>query len=159
MAQGGFGFYASAIFQFVVNAQDASIGQVAKNLTVCSSSFGTMASQYGESVQQRRAGQYTLSAYSLNDVLRNIDPIVFSCFFTVFEYSDALSVYVGTLTNFDRLVYNAAHNLGNIYDLIEEAWLRWRLHTDDDPTNGGFYDLDWWARSGYIAGAVFQDLF
>ena len=47
---GGFGFYTSAIFQFAVNAQDASIGQVAKNLTVCSSSFGTMSSQYGESV-------------------------------------------------------------------------------------------------------------
>lgn len=36
---------------------------------------------------------------------------------------------------------------------------RWFRHTNDDDTDGNFYDMEFWSRMGFIVGAVFQDLF
>ena len=49
--------------------------------------------------------------------------------------------------------------MGNIYDLVEEFVMRWVRHTDDVEENGIFHDMEFWSRMGFIAGAVFQDLF
>ena len=40
------------------------------------------------------------------------------------EYGKALSDYASTLTNANKLLFNIVHNLGNIYDLIEEVVFR-----------------------------------
>lgn len=39
----------------------------------------------------------------------------------VFEYNQALSIYVDTLSDPQKLLYNSVHNLGSIYDLTEES--------------------------------------
>ena len=54
-------------------------------------------------------------------VLKTIDPLVFSCYFAVFEYSDSLDLYRQTLKDFNKLLYNTVHNMGNVYDLTEEG--------------------------------------
>ena len=87
---GGVGFYTQAIFRFLVEAQSASIGQVSENLTECTAASQSLFTDYRLSREQSRNGQHTLSAYSLNTVIQSIDPVVFSCFFTLFEYSDAM---------------------------------------------------------------------
>jgi len=53
-------------------------------------------------------------------VLKSIDPIVFSCYYTLFEYYMAMGLYAATLIDVNKLLYNLVHNLGNIYDMTEE---------------------------------------
>ena len=78
-----------------------------------------------------------------------MDPIVYSCYFSGFEYWVALQIYFATTSDFNKLLYNFTHNLGDIYDLTEEAIFR-------------FYDFEYegethkfWQRMGYIFGANF----
>lgn len=111
------------------------------------------------STAQREDGNLTLAAYSRNDVIKSVDPIIFSCYFTLFEYAGSMGVYVGTLTHVDRLLYNIAHNLGNIYDLVEEGLVRTLRVRDEDTTNGEITDLDYWSRMGFISGSIFENLF
>lgn len=57
-------------------------------------------------------------------ILKSIDPIVFSCYFSLFEYYMALTLYATTIKEWHKLLFNFTHNLGNIYDLIEELVYR-----------------------------------
>lgn len=40
------------------------------------------------------------------------------------EYGKALRGYTSTLASASKLLFNIVHNLGNIYDLIEEVVFR-----------------------------------
>jgi len=99
----------------------ASIGAVSENLNSCSSNLTSFAAEWTAAGAQMTDGNLTQYGYSTHAMIKSIDPIIFSCFFTLFEYSDALQIYVETLTHPDRVVYNVAHNLGIIYDLVEEG--------------------------------------
>ena len=57
-------------------------------------------------------------------ILKSIDPIIYSCYFTLFEYYVALSLYGRTASDLNKLSYNFVHNLGSIYDLTEEGIYR-----------------------------------
>jgi len=65
------------------------------------------------------------AGYSTYYVLKGIDPIVFSCYFATIEYKYAFDIYYNTLQDFNKLTYNTCHNLGVIYDYMEEAIYRW----------------------------------
>lgn len=54
-------------------------------------------------------------------MLKSVDPVINSCYFSIFEYYIALGDYIKTAGNFDMVFYNFAHNLGEIYDLTEEG--------------------------------------
>jgi len=72
---------------------------------------------------------------------------------SAFDYSISFTLYVGTITSWEKMLYNLAHNLGNIYDLVEEAIKR----TIDWQHN--YLKISYWARMGYIIGRVFQMVF
>jgi hypothetical protein len=83
-------------------------------------------------------------------VLKSIDPIVFSCYYTIFEYYLALGLYVDTISDFNKLLYNLTHNLGPIYDMVEE--FVYRMMDAKEEWKRGFF----WHRSGTILGSLFQ---
>lgn len=62
------------------------------------------------------------STYS---ILFSVDQIYTGCYYMFFEYYKALEVYVATLIDINKLLYNFMHNLGSIYDLSEETY--WRI--------------------------------
>ena len=103
----------------------ASIGAVSENLNSCSSNLTSFVQEWRAAGLQKTDGNLTQYGYSTHSMIVSIDPIIFSCFFTLFEYSDALQIYVETITHPDRVVYNVAHNLGVVYDLIEEGYIRY----------------------------------
>ncbi len=61
-------------------------------------------------------------------------------------------MYFETIMHPEYIVYNIAHNLGIIYDLVEEAINRFIAAEGDQQ------DIDW-GRLGYITGSIFQQLF
>ena len=65
------------------------------------------------------------------------------------EYGKAFSDYASTLTNANKLLFNIVHNLGNIYDLIEEVVLRFK------DRERQINSIGFWARMGYISGSLF----
>ena len=57
-------------------------------------------------------------------ILYSVDGIYTACYYMVFEYLIALQVYVETLIDINKLLYNFLHNAGSMYDLTEEAYFR-----------------------------------
>lgn len=86
-------------------------------------------------------------------IFKTIDPIVFSCYHSVFEYYLALTFYTNTVSDWKKLIYNLAHNLGNIYDLTEEIVFRL------GDVENEYLKLFFWDRIGYVFGTLFQDVF
>ena len=80
--------------------------------------------------------------------MKTIDPIVFSCYFATFEYYYSLETYANTIKDFNKLLYNFAHNLGNIYDLTEEGVKRMIDYKEEYITKV------FWVRMGAVTGAV-----
>jgi hypothetical protein len=90
-----------------------------------------------------------LSTYK---VLKSVDPIIFSCYFSLFEYYTGMNLYVSTLTDWHKLLFNLTHNLGNIYDLIEESVFRFK--TSEDYVRRLFF----WDRLGFLLGSLLHDV-
>ena len=72
-------------------------------------------------VSQYERAEYDEAGNSSYVILHSIDNIYSACYYMVFEYNQALSIYVDTLTDPQKLLYNSVHNLGSIYDLTEES--------------------------------------
>ena len=53
----------------------------------------------------------------------------------------------------NKLLYNITHNLGSLYDLIEELTYR-IMDWEEEKLN-----LFFWVRTGTIAGSIFQNVF
>lgn len=139
---------------FVLEAQDATIGAVSGNLSDCQGNVTATSGQLKKIQDEYDTEQYAQAGYTTHGVLSTADPIIFSCFFSIFEYSDALSGYISTMSDFKKLSYNVAHNLGNIYDLTEEG-----IYRSMKWSQGIWLTRDYWARMGFIFGANFQNLF
>jgi len=80
-------------------------------------------------------------------VLKTIDPLVYSCYFATYEYGQSLDIYVQTLKDINKVLYNSIHNLGNIYDLTEEGIKRMIDYETEYKTK------IFWIRMGTILGA------
>jgi hypothetical protein len=59
---------------------------------------------------------YAEAGYSTYEILKSVDPIIFSCYYSVFEYYIAVGMYRETSRDVRKMTYNFAHNLGKIYD-------------------------------------------
>jgi putative heme iron utilization protein len=71
----------------------------------------------------------------------------------LFEYYIALGIYAQTGKSINKLTYNFAHNLGNIYDMTEEGIVR------STKIKQVYDDADYWGRMGTIVGTNFQSIF
>ena len=96
--------------------------------------------------------QFAEAVVATYKIFKTIDTIVFSCYHSVFEYYLALTFYTATIGDWKKLLYNLAHNLGNIYDLTEELVYRMKDAEKD------YLRLFFWDRTGFIVGTLFQDI-
>lgn len=138
---------------FIWNLNAASVGQISGNFSICQ---GNLSVFYNSStiVYEEYADQYYAEAgYSTYYILQSVDPIIFSCYYSLFEYYIALQIYQETGKDIKKLGYNFAHNLGNIYDMTEEGIIRSIDFMDV------YQDPEYWARMGTIIGSDFQNIF
>ena len=142
-------FWGELVYQFAWQLQSASVGQLTGNLVVCGGKL-TLIWEQGVKIYEQYSELYIAEAgYSTFNLLRAIEPVINSCYMSAFDYSISFTLYVGTITSWEKMLYNIAHNLGNIYDLVEEAVKR----TIDWEHN--YLKISYWARMGYIIGRVF----
>lgn len=104
-------------------------------------------------VGEYRDEYYAEAGRSTYDILKSIDPILTSCYFSVFEYYVAIEEYKATARSINKLAYNFAHNLGSIYDLTEEG-IRRSADFENQKKEQEYY-----ARMGLILGSNFQSIF
>lgn len=146
-------FWWSIISGFWVNFTSASVGQVSPNLDLC---YGNATVLYDDGFgvyEQYISLELEEAGYSTYNIIRAIDPVIFACYSSIFDYYKVMTIYVSTMSDFQQLLYNFCHNLGNIYDLTEEGLKRgvdW-VHNWNDP--------EFWSRMGFIAGHNMQNLF
>ena len=110
--------------QFIWAANLASIGQVSGNMSICEANTTTFINKSMSIEGLYIEEEYAEAGLATYQILKSIDGILFSCYYTTFEYYLALGLYVDTLTDANRLLFNLAHNLGAIYDLVEELVYR-----------------------------------
>ena len=104
-------------------------------------------------IEEYKGEYYAEAGYSTYYILQSVDPVIFSCYYTLFEYWIAMQIYGNTGKDIRKLTYNFAHNLGNIYDLTEEGIIRSIDFMDVWETP------EYWARMGYIIGSDVQSIF
>lgn len=135
------------------NLNEASVGQVSGNLTMCQSNASVLYFNSMGVKGEYEDGYYAEAGYSTYEILKSVDPIIFSCYYSLFEYYIALEIYRETGKDINKLTYNFAHNLGSIYDMTEEAIYR---SADIEEV---YDDVEYWARMGTIVGSNFQNIF
>ena len=88
--------YSSYAGNFLWELNAASVGKVSGNLTVCQGNltvfYGGASVIYDEYAERL----YAQAGRSTYDILRSIDPIIFSCYFSLFEYVIAFTIYQET---------------------------------------------------------------
>lgn len=88
--------YSSYAGNFLWELNAASVGKVSGNLSVCQGNltvfYGGASVIYDEYAEQL----YAQAGRSTYDILRSIDPIIFSCYFSLFEYVIAFTIYQET---------------------------------------------------------------
>jgi len=129
--------------------QAASVGKVSGNLTVCQGNLTVFYGGASVVYDEYAESLYAQAGRSTYEILKSIDPIIFSCYFSLFEYVIAVNIYQDTVTDPLKMVYNLAHNLGSIYDVTEEG-----IHRSID-FNKNWNDTFYWSRMGHAAGTVF----
>ena len=118
------------------------------NLTVCVNQTENMYDRILEIRDHYEAYEFGEAGRATYLVLKTIDPIVFSCYFATFEYYYSFDTYANTLKDGNKLLYNFAHNLGDIYDLSEEGIKRMIDYESEYVTK------IFWVRMGAVTGAV-----
>mmetsp|Transcript_21876 Transcript_21876/g.33925 ORF Transcript_21876/g.33925 Transcript_21876/m.33925 type:complete len:198 (+) Transcript_21876:1156-1749(+) len=131
----------------------SSVGQVSGNLSLCTGNGTIIYNKTLGVVNEYQIAEYGLAGTSTYNILKSIDPLLFSCYYSLFEYYIALELYGKTATDYQKLLYNLAHNLGSIYDLTEEAVYKIIDYQEQWDTR------DFWARLGLILGTNFQNIF
>jgi len=137
---------------FAWYSQLSSVGQVSGNLSLCSGNATIFYNKTEGVLAEYERQYYGEAGKSTYKILKSIDPIIYSCYFTVFEYYIALSIYGQTLSDGNKLLYNFSHNLGSIYDLTEEAIYKIQSFDKD------WESQEYWKRMGIIFGTNFQNL-
>ena len=135
------------------NLNAASVGQISGNFTVCQGNLSVLYNSSTTIYGEYRDLYFAEAGYSTYDILQSVDPIIFSCYYSLFEYFIAVQIYQETGKDINKLTYNFAHNLGNIYDMTEEAIIR------SMDIKESYEDVEYWARMGTIIGTDFQNIF
>ena len=145
--------YTTFGFVFLFNANQASVGQISGNISLCQSNITVLYNASSGVVGEYEDEYYAEAGRSTYDILKSIDPILTSCYFSIFEYYVAIEEYKATAKSLSKLTYNFAHNLGSIYDLTEEG-----INRSLDIENQK-YEQEYYARMGLIMGSNFQSIF
>ena len=145
--------YTNFGLKFLWNYNEASVGMVSQNLSLCTGNSTILIDSIMEIEEQYAKMLFTEAGYSTYDILKSIDDITFSCYFTALETYLAYGLYINTMTDWKKLLYNVTHNLGSVYDLTEE--LVYRIMDWDTEYKKEFF----WSRTGTICGSLFQDFF
>lgn len=150
---GYFKRYSEISTAFLWNMNAASVGKVSGNLTVCQGNLTVLYNNSMTIYGEYRDFYFAEAGYSTYEILKSVDPIIFSCYYSLFEYYIALQIYGETGKDINKLTYNFAHNLGNIYDMTEEGIVRTGRITEV------YTEVAYWARMGTIIGTNFQSVF
>lgn len=138
---------------FFWNLNAASVGQISGNFSICQGNLSVLYNSTTTVYEQYADLYFAEAGYSTYEILVSVDPIIFSCYYSLFEYWVAIQIYGSTGMDINKLTYNFAHNLGKIYDMSEEAIVRsWNITQNYD-------DIEYWARMGTIIGSNFQNVF
>ena len=84
---------------FALEAQDATIGAVSGNLSNCQGNVSDISGKVKLINDEYANETYAKAGQSTYEVLASADPIIYSCFFSFFEYSGALESYVETISD------------------------------------------------------------
>jgi hypothetical protein len=125
---------------------------VSGNLSLCSGNGTVIYNKSLGVVDEYSNAQYGLAGNSTYNILKSVDPFIFSCYYTTFEYAIAIELYTQTAYDYQKLLYNVAHNLGSIYDLTEE--MVYKIMNFNDLWDSKEY----WQRMGLIMGTNFQNV-
>lgn len=140
--------YSLYSFIFLWSANEQSIGKMSGNFTVCVNKTETMYDEVNKIIEHYKNEEFGEAGRATYLVLKTIDPIVFSCYFATFEYYYSFETYANTLKDGNKLLYNFAHNLGNVYDLSEEGIKRMIDYETEYVTK------IFWIRMGTVTGAI-----
>jgi hypothetical protein len=141
--------YSEITSVFLWNLNSASVGQISGNLTRCQGNLTILYNNSKNIYGEYQDEYFAEAGYSTYDILKSVDPIIFSCYYSLFEYYIAMSIYQRTGKDINKLTYNFAHNLGNIYDLTEEGIIR------SEDIKVVYDSVDYWGRMGTIIGTNF----
>lgn len=117
-------FWWAIISGFWVNFTSSSVGQISDSLDMC---YGNTTVLYDDGFgvyEQYISFEFEEAGYSTYNIIKAIDPVIFACYSSFFDYYKVMTVYVSTISDMQVLLYNFCHNLGNIYDLTEEGLKR-----------------------------------
>jgi hypothetical protein len=103
---------------FVASFFEASISSVDNYSDICSGNTTLLYNGFGDLKTEFTNGSYNLSATTLRQMLQSVDPIAKACYGSVFEYDSILWNYADSFLSVESIVYNAAHNLGTIWDSV-----------------------------------------
>jgi len=68
------------------NLNAASVGQISGNFTVCQGNLSVLYNSSTTIYGEYRDLYFAEAGYSTYDILQSVDPIIFSCYYSLFEY-------------------------------------------------------------------------
>jgi len=80
-----------------------------------------------------------------------VNPIAFSCYSSLFEFLTIFKHYIATVQDWRKLTYNLIHNLGKIYDNIDDL-------IDLFSSNFSVNNDNVWKHSGYLIGDTINQI-
>jgi|688.fasta_scaffold298127_1 hypothetical protein len=95
-------------------------GNKAPNTMACTSNFTRIANYsiaLGENFKTGTNVSLAQSAIDLENIFASIDPIVYGCYTSAFEFKDITLEYVNTFKDWKNMLISVAHKAGDIYDV------------------------------------------
>lgn len=89
--------YAKYGLLFTWSLQQSTVGQESANQTICSNQTGVMYDNIQKIRGQYKRAEYGEAGTSTYLVLKAIDPVVFSCYFAIYEIDDGFRTYRETI--------------------------------------------------------------
>jgi len=87
------GKYADYSITFLWYTQLSSVGQVSGNLSLCTGNGTVIYNKTLGVVDEYKNQEYGLAGNSTYNILKSVDPLIFSCYYSAFEYAIALELY------------------------------------------------------------------
>jgi len=129
---------------------DASIGTSSPNSTLCTNNI-TALIDLGRLIDiQFNAYIYDEAVVTIRQMLQKVDPITFSCYYTLFEFWEILLDYVGTVQDPIKIAYNLIYHMPFLFDDAVELVNRFQNPTED---------IQHYKRLGFLFGDLINRVF
>lgn len=63
---------------------------------------------------------YDEASVTLNKFIKAFYPVTYACYYSLFEFVQIGTEYFMTIQDLNKIAYNLIHNLGRLYDDIDE---------------------------------------